>query len=111
MIGESDLPAGLHRKICYSHPVWCAPRTRGNALMGSEVLVTGTRAASELDDEALAHEIGTMECRDDITSIHCVLVLDEAESVHELDLSDLASAVRREVAFDIGLGGIAREVA
>jgi len=60
MIGESDLPAGLHRKICYSHPVWCAPRTRGNALMGSEVLVTGTRAASELDDEALAHEIGTI---------------------------------------------------
>jgi len=28
--------------------------------MGSEVLVTGTRAASELDDEALAHEIGTI---------------------------------------------------
>ena len=28
--------------------------------MGSEVLVTGTRAASELDDEALAHEVGTI---------------------------------------------------
>jgi hypothetical protein len=60
MIGESDLPAGLHRKICYSHPVWCAPGTRRNTLVGSEVLVTGTRAASELDDEALAHEVGTI---------------------------------------------------
>jgi hypothetical protein len=105
------LPAGLHRKIRYSHPVWCAPRTRGNALVGSEVLVTGTRAASELDDEALAHEVGTMECRDNITSVHCVLVLDEAKSVHELDLSDLTSAMRLEVALDICLGGIARKVA
>ena len=36
---------------------------------------------------------------------------EETKAIHELDLSDLASAVRREVAFDIGLGGIAREVA
>jgi hypothetical protein len=28
--------------------------------VGSEVLVTGARAASELDDEALAHEVGTI---------------------------------------------------
>jgi hypothetical protein len=60
MIGESDLPAGLHRKICYSHPVWCAPRTRGNALVGREVLVAGARSTSELDNEALAHEVGTI---------------------------------------------------
>lgn len=114
--------------------------------MGSEVLVTGTRAASELDDEALAHEVGTilnqlgrmfgflytrsyvrnavyrLACvqwigawlkltRDNITSVHCVLVLDEAKSVHELDLSDLTSAMRLEVALDICLGGIARKVA
>jgi len=79
--------------------------------VGSEVLVTGTRAASELDDEALAHEVGTMECRDNITSVHCVLVLDEAKSIHEFDLSDLTSTMRLEVALDICLGGIARKVA
>jgi hypothetical protein len=28
--------------------------------MGSKVLVAGARATSELDDEALAHEIGTI---------------------------------------------------
>lgn len=60
MIGESDLPAGLHRKICYSHPVWRTSRTWWDALVGSKVLVAGARAASELDNEALAHEIGTI---------------------------------------------------
>jgi hypothetical protein len=60
MIGESDLPAGLHRKIAYSHPERRTPGTRRDTLVGSEVLVAGTRAAGELDDEALAHEVGTI---------------------------------------------------
>jgi flagellar biosynthesis regulator FlaF len=79
--------------------------------MGSKVLVAGARATSELDDEALAHEIGTMESRNDITSIHGVLVLDETETVHQLDLSNFASAVSLEVAFDVCLGGITGKVA
>jgi hypothetical protein len=47
----------------------------------------------------------------DVTRIHGVLVLNETKAVHELDLSDLASAMGLEVALDICLGGIAREVA
>jgi hypothetical protein len=147
MIGESDLPAGLHRKIAYSHPERRTPGTRRDTLVGSEVLVAGTRAAGELDDEALAHEVGTIcesvrrtvpegvrcyvtygklcsrlgriQCevlkskltRNNVTRVHRVLVLDEAEAVHELDLSDLASAMGLEVGLDICLGGIAGEVA
>lgn len=47
----------------------------------------------------------------DVTRIHCILVLDEAETVHELDLSDLAGAMGLEVALDFCLGGIAGKVA
>jgi hypothetical protein len=57
MLGESNLPAGLHRKICYPHPVWSATWTRRNALMGREVLVAGAGSAGKLDDEALTHEV------------------------------------------------------
>jgi hypothetical protein len=49
--------------------------------------------------------------RNDVARIHCVLILNEAKTVHELHLSDVASAMGREVGFDFGLGGIAREVA
>jgi hypothetical protein len=49
--------------------------------------------------------------RNDVARVHSVLVLDETEAVHELDLSDLASAMGLEVALDVCLGGIAREVA
>jgi hypothetical protein len=57
MCGEANLPAGLYRKVCYPHPVRSAPGTRGNTLVRREVLVAGTRAAGELDDQALAHEV------------------------------------------------------
>ena len=43
--------------------------------------------------------------RYNITSIHRILVLNEAEAIHELDLSDLTSAMRCEVGLNIGLGG------
>jgi hypothetical protein len=49
--------------------------------------------------------------RDDVTRVHGVLVLDEAEAVHELDLGDFAGAMRLEMRLDFGLGGIAGEVA
>jgi hypothetical protein len=39
-----------------------------------------------------------------IACIHGILVLDEAEAIHELDLHDLACAVGVEVVLNIGLG-------
>jgi hypothetical protein len=75
------------------------------------LLVAGARSAGELNDEALTHEVGTMEGRDNVTSIHGVLVLDETEAVHELDLGDLARAMGLEVGLYVCLGGIAGEVA
>ena len=39
-----------------------------------------------------------------VTCVHCIFVLDEAEAVHELDLGDLASAMGVEVVLNIGLG-------
>jgi hypothetical protein len=60
MIGESNLPAGLHRKICYPHPVWSATWAWGNTLMRREVLVAGARSAGELDNQALTHEVGAV---------------------------------------------------
>ena len=43
--------------------------------------------------------------RYNITSIHSILVLNETEAIHELDLSDFTSAMRCEVGLNIGLGG------
>ena len=48
--------------------------------------------------------------RNDVARVHRVLVLDEAEAIHELDLGDLASAMGREMGLDIGLGGIAGKI-
>jgi len=42
--------------------------------------------------------------RDDISRVHRILVLDETESVHELDLGDLASAMGGKMGLNIGLG-------
>lgn len=41
---------------------------------------------------------------DDIACVHVVLVLDEPEAVHELDLGNLAGAMGVEVVLNIGLG-------
>jgi len=60
MRGGSNLPAGLYRKVCYPHPVRSATRAWRNALVGGEVLVTGARTASELDDQTLTHEVGAI---------------------------------------------------
>jgi hypothetical protein len=49
--------------------------------------------------------------RDDVTRVHCVLVLDEAKAVHELDLGDLTGAMGVEMGLDLSLGGVARKVA
>lgn len=42
--------------------------------------------------------------RNYITGIHGILVLDETEAVHKLDLGDLSGAMGREVSLDIALG-------
>jgi hypothetical protein len=49
--------------------------------------------------------------RDDVTRVHCVLILDEAKAVHELDLGDLTGAMGVEMGLDLSLGGVARKVA
>lgn len=47
---------------------------------------------------------------DDVARIHGVLVLDEAEAIHEFDLGDLASSVSLEMGLDVCFGSIAGEV-
>lgn len=42
--------------------------------------------------------------RHDITGIHGIFILDEAEAIHQLDLSDLARSMGAEVLFDILFG-------
>jgi len=49
-----------------------------------------------------------MLTRDNITSIHGVFILDEAEAIHELDLRDFAGAMGSEVLLNIGLSGYTR---
>ena len=58
-IGVSNLPAGLHRKVCNPHPVRSATRTRWNTLVGGEVFVAAG-PTRKLHDEALAHKVGTI---------------------------------------------------
>ena len=40
----------------------------------------------------------------DVSSIHGILVLDEAEAIHQLHLSDVASAMFCEMGLNVGLG-------
>jgi hypothetical protein len=42
--------------------------------------------------------------RNNIAGIHGVLVFDETEAVHQLDLGDVASTMGRKMGLDIGLG-------
>lgn len=44
--------------------------------------------------------------RNDVTRVHGILVLDEAEAVHELDLRDLAGAMGAEVSLDLSLSDL-----
>ena len=42
--------------------------------------------------------------RNDITGIHGILVFDESEAIHELDLGDLSGAMSVEMGLDISFG-------
>jgi hypothetical protein len=68
---------------------------------------TVTGAAGELDGKTLAHELGSMVSRYNVSCVHRVRVLDKAESVHQLDFSDGAMFVAK-VRLDVGLGNFAR---
>jgi hypothetical protein len=43
--------------------------------------------------------------RYDIPGIHGIFIFNESEAIHQLDLRDLAGAMRSKVSLDIGLGG------
>jgi hypothetical protein len=45
-----------------------------------------------------------------IAGIHSILVFDESEAIHELDLGDLSCAMSVEMGLDISLGGCGRSV-
>jgi hypothetical protein len=45
-----------------------------------------------------------------IAGIHSILVLNESEAIHELDLGDLSCAMSVEMGLDISLGGCGRSV-
>lgn len=46
----------------------------------------------------------------DVTGIHGILILNEAEAVHQLDLRDLSGAMGTEVCLDVGLGDFFRKM-
>lgn len=82
------------------------------ACSADEGVVSGyiRKAALSVSMELFANGTSRLT-RNDVTRVHSVLVLDEAKTVHELDLSDLAGAMGLEVALDFRLGGIAGKVA
>jgi len=49
--------------------------------------------------------VATALTRNNVTSIQRILVLDEAEATHKLDLGDLSGAMFGKVGLNIGLGG------
>lgn len=40
----------------------------------------------------------------DISCIHSIIILNETEAIHELDLNNLSGAMSSEVSFNVGLG-------
>jgi hypothetical protein len=78
MRGEANLPAGLHGKIRYPHPVRSTAGTRRNTLIRREVLIACARSAGELDDEALTHEVGTIYNGLDMTQRFAVAIHTES---------------------------------
>lgn len=119
-MGITDLPAGLTWKSRDLHAVRCTSGTRSSTFISSESIAIAS-STSELNCQALTHEVrtvkGYVDCycvfargtvvgltRNDITGIHGILVFDESEAIHELDLGDLSGAMSVEMRLDIGLG-------
>jgi len=104
------LPTGLSWKASDLHTVRRTSRTGSSALSSSK-RITVASPASELHGQTFAHKVGTMESRNDVASIHSILVFDKTEAIHKLDLGDLACAMSIEVGFNIRFGRITRQVA
>lgn len=58
----ANLPAGLEREPCNGHAMNGAARTRSDTRWIVVAVAWAVGAAGELDDEALAHELGAI-CR------------------------------------------------
>ena len=56
----ANLPAGFKGKASDGHAVDSTARTGRSALLGVAILARTSGATSELDDETLAHEVGTI---------------------------------------------------
>jgi len=82
-----------------------------SSTLGVRESITVARATSKLNGQALTHEVRAMEGGNHIAGIHCILVLDESEAIHELNLGDLSSAMGIEVRLDVGLGSTTRKIA
>lgn len=56
----ANLPAGLEREASDRHAMDCATRPRGHARLIELALARAVATTSELDDQALAHELGAI---------------------------------------------------
>jgi hypothetical protein len=119
-MGITDLPAGLTWKSRDLHAVRCTSGTRSSTFISSKSIAIAS-STSELNGQALAHEVrtvkGCVKChfvsargtvvgltRNDITGIHSILIFDESEAIHKLDLGDLSGAMTVEMRLNIRLG-------
>jgi hypothetical protein len=101
--GNANLPAGLSWEAVDGHTELGSAWTRNRALL-VRIGFGATGTTGKLHYEAFAHEVCTMESRNNIASIHGIFVFDEAESVHELDLGNFAVSMGSEVALHISAG-------
>lgn len=65
---------------------------------------TKTRVGSAQTERDSKEEQEVELTRNNVARIHGILIFDEAEAIHELDLRDLAGAMGTEVSLDLGLG-------
>lgn len=72
--------------------------------MVAEATLSVPGAMSKLDSESFSHKVRSVKGRDNILSVHGILVLDETEAVHQLDLGDFSGSMCRKVSLNIGLG-------
>jgi hypothetical protein len=106
----ANLPTSF-RETGDLHPEHGTPGTRNRrAILGTRKVLLASRTTSKLHCQSLAFEVTAMESRDNVTSIHGILILDEAKAVHQLDLRNLTGAMGREVFFDILFGDIAGKI-
>lgn len=121
-MGGTDLPASLIWESRDLHAMRGTSRTGNSTLVRSESIAIAS-STSELNGQTRAHEVPSVKgCVDrllciraeetvvgltgnDITGIHGILVFDESETIHELDLGDLPGAMGVEMIFNISFGG------